>query len=124
MTRAQPEHQIQASIVALWKLRGRRDLDLFAIPNGGIRNIVTAKKLRAEGVLAGVPDMCVTLPEGRAGWLEVKAPKGRLSDEQRELAQRWQALGHRYAIVRDVKDAQIVLTLWGALRGGRTEAGE
>lgn len=122
MARSNTEHQIQCAIVEFWNYRGRRDLDLFAIPNGGIRNIVTAKRLKAEGVKAGVPDMCVTLPGGRVGWLEVKAIRGRLSDEQKELATRWQALGHLYAIVRDVKDAAIILALWGALRGGKESA--
>lgn len=124
MARSQPEHQIQAAIVEFWNLRGRRDLDLFAIPNGGIRNIVTAKKLKREGVRSGVPDMCVVLDQGRVGWLECKAPKGRLSDEQKELAKRWQARGHLYAIVRDVRDAAIVLTLWNALRGVGKDSSE
>lgn len=119
MTRAQPEHQIQASIIEFWKMRGRRDLDLFAIPNGGARNVITARRLKAEGVLAGVPDLCCILDDGRVGWLEVKAPKGRLSPEQREFSERWQKRGHRFAIVYDVKDASIVLALWGALRGGK-----
>ena len=30
---------------------------LFAIPNGGLRNKVVAKKLKREGVKAGVPDI-------------------------------------------------------------------
>jgi len=36
---------------------------IFAIPNGGHRNVVVAGKLKAEGVRAGVPDLC--FPEAR-----------------------------------------------------------
>lgn len=35
---------------------------LFAIPNGGHRNPVTASKLKAEGVKPGVPDVCLPAP--------------------------------------------------------------
>ena len=30
---------------------------MFAVPNGGLRNIAVAKKLKAEGLKAGVPDV-------------------------------------------------------------------
>src|SRR5262245_64718583 len=51
----------------------------FAIPNGGARDVITAGRLKAEGVRAGVPDVC--LPVARAGYhglfLEVKRPDRR-----------------------------------------------
>jgi hypothetical protein len=58
---------------------------LFAIPNGGHRNKVTAAKMKAEGVKPGVPDTC--LPLARKGYnalyLELKRQKGgRVSPEQ------------------------------------------
>lgn len=37
---------------------------LFAIPNGGKRHIVTATKLKAQGVKAGVPDLLLAYPSG------------------------------------------------------------
>jgi len=37
---------------------------VFAIPNGGLRNVVVAKKMKAEGVKAGVPDLFFTLSRG------------------------------------------------------------
>lgn len=39
---------------------------LFAVPNGGKRDPVTAVRLRDEGVKPGVPDLC--LPVARQGW--------------------------------------------------------
>ena len=57
---------------------------LYHIPNGGLRNVVVAVRLKKEGVKKGVPDLC--LPVARAGfhglYIEMKAGKGRLSDEQ------------------------------------------
>ena len=47
---------------------------LFAIPNGGRRDARTAALLKAEGMRAGVPDIC--LPVARHGygalWIELK----------------------------------------------------
>lgn len=38
---------------------------LYAIPNGGARDRITAGRLKAEGVKSGVPDLC--LPVARHG---------------------------------------------------------
>lgn len=84
------EHQEQAALIA-WAdgLAGRLpELGmLFAIPNGGARHIATARRLRAEGVRAGVPDLMLAVARG--GWhacfVEMKrADGGRLSPEQRQ----------------------------------------
>ena len=57
---------------------------MFHIPNGGYRNIATAKRLKAEGVKSGVPDICLPVPRGNYHglYLELKTDKGRLSKEQ------------------------------------------
>lgn len=34
---------------------------MYAIPNGGQRSITTAVKLKAEGVKAGMPDICLPI---------------------------------------------------------------
>jgi len=57
---------------------------MFAIPNGGARDKITASKLKAEGVKAGVPDIFLPVPMHRytdsrlnaAGlFIELKRPK-------------------------------------------------
>lgn len=59
---------------------------LFAIPNGGKRHIVTAMRLKDEGVKPGVPDVC--LPVARGGYhglfIEMKRTGGRVSPEQQK----------------------------------------
>ena len=51
---------------------------LYAVPNGGKRAMSTAKMLKATGVKAGVPDMC--LPVARGGYhglyIELKRIRG------------------------------------------------
>ncbi len=36
----------------------------------------------AVGSVRGFPDLTVAMPDGRKLWLEIKGPRGRLSDEQ------------------------------------------
>lgn len=50
---------------------------LFAIPNGGLRDKITAAKLRATGVKSGVPDICLPIPmDGNYGlYIELKRPE-------------------------------------------------
>lgn len=47
---------------------------MFAIPNGGLRDKITASKLKTEGVKKGVPDIFLPLPmPGYAGlFIELK----------------------------------------------------
>ena len=49
---------------------------MFAIPNGGWRDKRTAGKLKATGVKAGVPDICLPIKRGQFSglWIELKAP--------------------------------------------------
>lgn len=63
---------------------------LFAIPNGGARSKATAGKLKAEGVKAGVWDLMLAIPVGRHHglWIEMKAGKNTLTDEQKTWRQR------------------------------------
>ena len=66
---------------------------MFAIPNGGLRDIRTATNLKAEGVKAGVPDIMLPWPntnerspsEGYYGlFIEMKVGKNKPSKEQEE----------------------------------------
>lgn len=71
---------------------------LYAVPNGGARHKAVAAKLKAEGVRAGVPDVC--LPVARGGfhglYIELKRQRGtRPSAEQREWLAALMDAGYR-----------------------------
>lgn len=79
------EHEHQKNLISWFdlnhkELRGR----LFAIPNGGQRHVRVAQKLKSEGVRRGVPDLFLPVPIGNQHglFIEMKAEKGRLTDEQ------------------------------------------
>jgi hypothetical protein len=100
------EHQVQKAIAQYLDLRG---ICYFAIPNGGKRNVITATKLKAEGVKAGVPDLCI-VHDGQAFFLEVKRPastaggKGRLSPAQIEMIGRLEEACAEVKVVYSVAD--------------------
>jgi hypothetical protein len=86
--------------------------DLFAIPNGGKRDKRTAAKMRAEGVKAGMPDIC--LPHARGGYhayyieLKVTYPDGSrngTSNAQDDRIDRLRAAGNKVCVYWDWMDA-------------------
>jgi hypothetical protein len=70
-----PSEHIEAKALMQWiaMLTPKHpELDLlFAIPNGGARNVIVAKKLKAEGVKAGIPDYFLPVPKWLAHSLYV-----------------------------------------------------
>lgn len=50
---------------------------IFHIPNGGSRNEIEAKHLKAQGVKAGVPDLCLPVPRGECHGLYIEMKYGR-----------------------------------------------
>lgn len=79
---------------------------LFAVPNGGARSQVTGAILKAEGVVAGVSDLLLLVPNGHAHGLciEMKTRTGRQSESQKEWERdvRWQ--GYEYTVCRSIDD--------------------
>lgn len=67
---------------------------IFHIPNGGARDAREAANLKVQGVLAGVPDLCLVLPCGETTWIEMKAKDGKVSKLQVDLHSHFGALGH------------------------------
>lgn len=60
---------------------------MFAIPNGGHRHKAVARKMKAEGVKAGVPDIFLPVSRGGYGGLFVEMKYGRNKPSQKQL--RW-----------------------------------
>lgn len=81
---------------------------LYAVPNGGDRNLRVARKLKAEGVLAGVADLC--LPAARRGYhglyLEMKSGEGVATEEQKEFLRGVSAEGYCAIIAQGVDEAR------------------
>lgn len=92
---------------------------LHHIPNGGLRNIKVAKKLKAEGVKAGVPDICLPVP--RAGYhglyIEMKKQHGgQVSSNQKLWLNRLQEQGYLAKVCHGCDQAQELILKY--LRAG------
>lgn len=76
---------------------------LYAVPNGARVSPGTARKLKAEGMKAGVFDISLDIPKGdyhgfRGELKRIGPPKGRLSDVQKYWLTCYQEHGY-YAFV-------------------------
>lgn len=83
------EHQEQAALFEYLELESGRHPEYrlaFAVPNGARTSMSVAKKLKAEGLRAGVPDVCIPIPSGKyhGMFLELKRLGGKPSDVQME----------------------------------------
>lgn len=76
---------------------------LFAVPNGGYRDIRTAQTLKKEGVVAGVSDLILFVPRGKhhALCIEMKVKGNYPTELQKEWAQKVTLQGYRYEVVYD-----------------------
>jgi len=99
------EHQEQVALFRWVRFRVQRwpELELLhAIPNGGDRHPAVAAKLKAEGVKAGVPDICLPVARGRHHglYIELKAGKNGASPVQRQWIAALRAHGYRAEVCR------------------------
>ncbi len=84
------EHQEQAALFELAALHEREYPELalmHAVPNGGHRHIAVAKKMKREGVRAGVPDVELPVARGDHSGLhiEMKVKPNKPTEKQKRF---------------------------------------
>lgn len=99
-------------------LRARSAPHVFAfhVPNGGYRKPIEGAILKSLGVVAGTPDIFI-VKGGHCFALELKAEKGRISDNQREAMRRLEAAGATVGVAHGLDAALSTLEQWGVLAG-------
>lgn len=97
----QNEHRLQKKCVE-WFREKYPQLRIAAIPNGGARDARTGAMLKAEGVLAGMPDLIVLYPHREFGglFIEMKVRDGRPSDSQINMHTYLKAIGYEVIMPR------------------------
>jgi hypothetical protein len=70
-----------------------------------------------DGLLPGCPDLLI-VHQGRAYWIEMKAPDGSPSDSQMQAHRRLRAAGTPVEVAYGVEDALEALRGWGLIHGG------
>lgn len=112
------EHQIQVSVIQWWNYacHGWRlpAFALHAIPNAGAgAQRGQAGKMKAEGTRAGIPDLFLAVPVGRAGGLYIemkRAVGGKVSPEQRAVMNYLMKAGYVVAVCRSLDEARETIT--------------
>jgi hypothetical protein len=70
------------------------------------------KKFKRMGLLAGVADLVIT-HKGLSYYLELKTPKGTITDSQKKFKADALKAGAKYEIARSLDQAVSILKLWG-----------
>ena len=105
--REYPEDALQKAVVDLLAIYERQGhLRFHATPNGGKRNMVEAIRMKGLGVRRGVPDLCIMLSNGPTIWIELKAPKGSVTDEQLDFIAWASKHGHHAWVARSVEEVE------------------
>ena len=91
------ESNLQSACVRWFRLQ-YPNLVIYAVPNGGSRNVREAQRLKAEGVLAGVADLTILLPQGKIIYIEMKVKGNQQTDNQKAFQQKAEALGYKYYV--------------------------
>ena len=106
------ESSHQKQLVLWWRMAGPKlapNIVLHSIPNGGRRDAVTGARLKAEGAVAGVPDLFLAkAASGRHGlYIELKRARGgAVSKVQRDLFPMLEAAGYGVAVCRGWQEAR------------------
>jgi hypothetical protein len=96
------EHDEQVGFINWFRAKYPKVL-IFAIPNGGKRSVGAGRKLKAEGVVAGIPDLFIPAWDI---WVEMKRSKsGRLSPDQKKIIEYLESEGYKVIVGKGATDA-------------------
>ncbi len=116
------EHSIQTVFVG-WFRMTHRDHMIFSIPNGArTGTVMQAIRLKAEGLLSGVPDLFIPHPRGPYSglFIETKSLKGTVSPEQRQVFEFLRNQGYQVEVYRSLEEGQSIVHKYFSL-GRRLE---
>ncbi len=113
------EEDLHRAVWVMIQSEARADVVIFHPANGGARSKAEAGRMKAQGVVAGIPDLIVIVA-GRAHGLELKTQHGRISPAQKRMAEMFQCAGAEYDVARSVAGARMILARWGAIDDSRS----
>ena len=114
---SRPEDNLQRQVASYLEIV-KPDCAWTHFPAGEARTAVTGAKLRRFGLKRGWPDMIFVLPGGRFAAVELKAPTGRQSPDQKAVQASIEQLGGFYVVCRSLADVEAALKSWGVTTRG------
>jgi hypothetical protein len=121
-SRRRPEQALQRSVVERLQWRARPNIWWTHIPLGGARSKIEAAIFKGLGVRRGAPDLLIVI-DGRACFLELKAPGGRVTAAQHECHAALRAAGAEVVVATDIDAALAALERWDVLRPDERRTG-
>lgn len=123
IAKADTEHAHQVALFMWANLYIKKFPELewmYAIPNGGLRDKITAGKMKAEGLKSGVSDVCLPVRRGSYSglYIEMKKPamkpkkatsKGGVSDDQRMFGAFVQTQGFAFVVCYSWEEASKII---------------
>jgi len=117
-----PEQELQQQVARYLKAAAPH-LEWFHVPNSsGNRGAKLGGILKSMGVKPGVPDLVFILPTGRAGFIELKAGTGKLTESQKDFRDRVTETGAFWAEARSVAEVEDILHRWLTPFGWKLQA--
>ena len=99
-----PSEDHEQMTLVQWFRRTYPEVRIFSVPNGGHRHPAVAAKMKATGVVKGVPDLFV--PAWRL-WIEMKRAKGgSLSPEQKDWIAYLEGVGYWVIVGKGAENAK------------------
>ena len=99
-------HVTIADVLRRWSLPG---VEWTHFPAGELRTAATAGKLARMGLRRGFADFLIFHADGRVMFLEIKRSGGRLSEDQRRIADHMKRAGHAFEVVDNLEAA---IAMW------------
>ena len=106
------EHNLQKACVNWFRYQYQTIYKtLAAVGNGGKRDAITGAMLKAEGVLAGVADLILFVPNIHYHGLmiEMKTKTGKQSEAQKQWQQTVEKFCYKYVVVRSLEEFMNVI---------------
>lgn len=97
------EYELQVQVVKALRDRGCL---VFSVANERNSGVADALRMRASGLTKGAPDLICWTTDGQCWWLELKAPKGVRSQEQKCFEILANQLNIGYILVRSLEDVE------------------
>ena len=114
--RATPEASLQKAVVQYLRVAGVPGVLFFSVPNEAKRSPRLANHLKAMGMLPGVSDLVICVPESCVIFLELKAKGEKPSRAQDDFAKCATASGHYWTWADNIEDAITILQNGGAIK--------
>lgn len=114
----QEESLIQRACIQWFRYQFPKKI-IFANANGGSRHLLEARRLKLEGVLAGVPDLFCPEPNSlfHGLFIEMKTKKGTVKPHQKQLIADLKTRNYCVEVCRSFEDFKKLIESYFSLKG-------